>query len=207
MEAPILTPSSGQISVDRASAPSGYSSTGFDLRHSTDQTSWTTVSNTSDPQVISSLANGTTYYVQTRAKNSAGEGDWSVSSSVQPGELIYSTDFSSSSGWTSSGTGVSITGGNLVFTSASEWANVERTLSGLSAGTYRITLELNASPTPVGDWRVLLGNTASSYRGPSPTGTRTIDITVTSGNTLIVQSVGGSPRTYSFDSLTVEKLS
>lgn len=206
MGVPVLTPSWRQISVDRASAPSGYPSTGFDLRYSTDQATWTTISDISDPQVISSLSAGTTYYVQTRAKNSAGNGDWSESASVQPGVLTYSTDFGDAAGWRTSGAGVAITGGRLVFTSASEWAKVERDLAGLAPGNYRVTIKLEASPTPVGNWRVLLGNAATSYWGPSPTGARTVDLTVASGNKLIIQSVGGVRGTYEFDDLTVERL-
>lgn len=129
------------------------------------------------------------------------------SAAMSGGGLPYATDFGGVAGWTTSGTGVAITGGRLAFTGASEWASAERTLPGLVPGIYRVTAKLDASPTPAGDWRVLLGDAASSYRGPSPTGPRAVDLTVAAGDKLIVQSVGaGSPRTYAFDSLIVERL-
>lgn len=85
MSAPVVT-STGEnsISVDRDAAPAdgGEPITSYDLRWSTDETNWTTVTGISDPETISGLTASTLYYVQTRAVNSIGAGAWSTSGSV-----------------------------------------------------------------------------------------------------------------------------
>ncbi len=83
MSAPSLTAGTTEISVDRADAPhSDGPITGYDLRYSTDETSWTVEPMSSDPQDITGLSVGTEYFVQTRAINAAGPGPWSPSASV-----------------------------------------------------------------------------------------------------------------------------
>jgi hypothetical protein len=85
MAVPVLSAGSGQISVDRASVVAGPPALSYDLRYSTDGATWTVVAMTTDPQTITGLTNGTPYQVQTRANNSAGNGDWSASASKVPG--------------------------------------------------------------------------------------------------------------------------
>lgn len=84
MSAPTVTATgSDSISVDRAAAPSdgGSAITSYDLRHSTDESTWTTVTGIFDPQAVSGLTASTLYYVQTRAVNAVGAGAWSASGS------------------------------------------------------------------------------------------------------------------------------
>jgi hypothetical protein len=84
MAAPSLTAGTTEITVDRADAPhSDGPITGYDLRYSTDETSWTVEPMSSDPQDIAGLSMGTEYFVQTRAINAAGPGPWSPSASVE----------------------------------------------------------------------------------------------------------------------------
>lgn len=82
MSAPTGTAaSSTSISWDRAAAPAANNSaiTSYDLRYSTDESTWTTVTGITDPQTVSSLTAETLYYAQTRAVNGVGAGAWSTS--------------------------------------------------------------------------------------------------------------------------------
>ncbi|MEM8547171.1 MAG: fibronectin type III domain-containing protein [Pseudomonadota bacterium] len=84
MAAPALTVDSAvQISVDRAAAPDdgGSAITSYDLRYSTDETNWTVETGISDPEAITGLIAATLYFVQTRAVNIVGAGQWSPSAS------------------------------------------------------------------------------------------------------------------------------
>lgn len=85
MAAPVVSATgAGALTVDRAADPAdgGSTITQFDLRHSTDEASWTAVPAMADPETISGLADGTTYFVQTRAANAVGAGAWSQSGSA-----------------------------------------------------------------------------------------------------------------------------
>ena len=65
----------------------GSAITGYQLRYSTDGTTWTEVSGTVTGKrwaVIDGLTNGDEYQVQTRALNEAGGGDWSPSGRGTP---------------------------------------------------------------------------------------------------------------------------
>ncbi len=65
----------------------GSAITGYQLRYSTDGTTWTTVSGTVTGKrwaVIGGLTNGDEYQVQARAVNEAGPGDWSPSGRGTP---------------------------------------------------------------------------------------------------------------------------
>lgn len=83
MAAPTVTALTGSsMSVDRAGAPSDNGSpiTQYDLRWSYDESTWTTVTNVTDPQTVSSLPTpDADIYVQTRAVNAVGAGPWSTS--------------------------------------------------------------------------------------------------------------------------------
>ncbi len=82
MGAPALTVvSDTEVSVDRAAAPSngGSAITQYDLRYSTDQSTWTVVTDISDPEAVTGLAASTEYFIQTRAVNGVGAGVWSAS--------------------------------------------------------------------------------------------------------------------------------
>lgn len=84
MSAPSLAvDSSTQITATLAAAPArnGADISSYDLRYSTDEASWTTVTGVTSPHAISGLSASTLYYVQTRAVNSAGAGAWSASAS------------------------------------------------------------------------------------------------------------------------------
>ncbi len=84
MAAPVVSGlTTTTMSVDRAADPDdgGSPITGFDLRYSVDQSVWTDVAGISDPEVVSALASGTTYFIQTRAVNGVGVGPWSPSGS------------------------------------------------------------------------------------------------------------------------------
>ncbi len=84
MTAPLVTGLTvSSISADRAGDPDdgGSPITRFDLRYSVDQSAWTEVTDISDPEVLSGLVGGTTYFVETRAVNAVGVGTWSPSGS------------------------------------------------------------------------------------------------------------------------------
>lgn len=84
MSAPSLAvDSSTQITATLAADPArnGADITSYDLRHSTDEATWTTVTGITSPHAITGLSAATLYYVQTRAVNSVGAGAWSASAS------------------------------------------------------------------------------------------------------------------------------
>ena len=70
----------------------GSAITGYDLRHSTDESAWTEIDvGNVLTYNIQSLTNGTLYYVQVRARNTIGDGAWSASARatpVEPGSAI-----------------------------------------------------------------------------------------------------------------------
>ena len=84
MIAPTISGNDGTISVIRETIAGA---SGYKLRYSTDELTWTTVAQTTNPQTISGLTNGTLYYVQTCASNIAGDGEWSGSSTTVPAVL------------------------------------------------------------------------------------------------------------------------
>lgn len=75
---------SSVLTVDRAVAPpdGGSPITGYEMRWSTDQATWTVGSMTTTPDTITGLSASTLYYVQTRALNAVGPGAWSPSGSA-----------------------------------------------------------------------------------------------------------------------------
>ena len=84
--APTLTPGDGTLSVSwDAPGDRGAAITDYDVRYRTSG-SWTdhTHVGTARTATISGLSNGTSYEVQVRAENVAGEGDWSPSASATP---------------------------------------------------------------------------------------------------------------------------
>ena len=86
---PTLMVGDGQLGVSwMAPADNGASIDDYDVRHRTDGGSWTelpdTVKSTATSATITGLTNGTTYEVQVRAGNSAGDGPWSASASGTP---------------------------------------------------------------------------------------------------------------------------
>jgi len=90
MSAPTLAAIDASIAVTRAADPSngGSAITGYDLRYSTDESTWTTVAMTTNPHTVSGLTNATLYYVQTRANNAIGNGAWSASASATPAAVV-----------------------------------------------------------------------------------------------------------------------
>lgn len=98
MAAPTVLPGNTTADVTRAAAPNnnGSAITGYDLRYSTDQSNWTTVTMSTNPQTITSLANDVLVYVQTRANNAIGNGVWSPSGTTTPVAVPadFTTDFS-----------------------------------------------------------------------------------------------------------------
>lgn len=87
MAPPSLVSGTDRITVTLAASPAenGAPISQFDLRYSTDQSNWVQILDITSPHVITSLTTGTTYFVQTRAANANGAGDWSVSTSAQTG--------------------------------------------------------------------------------------------------------------------------
>lgn len=85
MSAPTLTQiDRTSLLVARGSAPSNGGSpiTSYDLRYSTDQATWTTVTGITASQTQTGLTAGTVYYIQTRAVNAIGAGPWSASKAL-----------------------------------------------------------------------------------------------------------------------------
>lgn len=84
MSAPTVTATGpNSISVDLAAAPDPGSDAidQYDIRHSTDETTWTEVLDVADPVSVTGLTASTLYYAQTRASSPAGDGAWSLSDS------------------------------------------------------------------------------------------------------------------------------
>lgn len=200
MSAPTLAAGNTTLAVTRAANPpnNGGPITSFDLRYSTDQTNWTTVAMTTNPQTITGLTNGTPVYVQTRANNAAGNGLWSASASDTPTALLYQTDFSSASGWTLN-TDVTITGGSLRFTNTGgAFRTASRTLSLVNGQQYRITFEVTSADDAT---RVVIGGAAGGYM--TGTGTKVTTITAGAGSLLEVQTPNAASDVV-IDSLMVE---
>ena len=85
MAAPVVVSTGADsLSVSLAAAPDdgGASIQRYDLRSSTDQSAWSESLDIADPQTLSGLAQGTLYFVQTRAVNAVGAGGWSPSASA-----------------------------------------------------------------------------------------------------------------------------
>lgn len=85
MSAPsLVVDSDTQITATLASDPPSYQNpiTSYDLRYSTDEATWTTVTGVTSPHAITGLTASTLYYVQTRANNVDGAGAWSTSVSA-----------------------------------------------------------------------------------------------------------------------------
>ena len=70
------------ITVTSAVASSAVTLTDYDMRYSTNQSTWTTVAIGTDRTGTFTAAATTTYYVQTRGVSSEGDGAWSSSSSI-----------------------------------------------------------------------------------------------------------------------------
>ena len=86
---PRLTAGDGQLGVSwTVPAANGAAINDYDVRYGTGGGSWTElpddVKSTSTSATISSLTNGTTYEVQVRAGNPAGDGEWSASATGTP---------------------------------------------------------------------------------------------------------------------------
>ena len=90
--APTLTAGNAQLAVSwSAPGDGGAAISAYDLRHSTDGSSWTEVGDVwtstgggSLAHTISGLTNGTEYQVQVRAVNSVGDGAWSATAKATP---------------------------------------------------------------------------------------------------------------------------
>lgn len=69
------------LTITKAADPDnrGYAITDYDLRHSPDGTTWTTVTNPTFPYDITGLTPGQNYHIQTRANNVNGKGEWGAS--------------------------------------------------------------------------------------------------------------------------------
>ncbi|MEM1340718.1 MAG: fibronectin type III domain-containing protein [Pseudomonadota bacterium] len=85
--APALAPGTDQITATLAASPAdnGAAISQFDLRYSTDQSNWAQLLDIASPTVIGNLTMSTAYFVQTRAVNANGAGDWSVSAQATTG--------------------------------------------------------------------------------------------------------------------------
>jgi len=82
--APTLTRNSAgtTITVVSATASSAVTLTDYDMRYSTNQSTWTTVAIGTDKTGTFTAVATTTYYVQTRGVSSEGDGAWSSSASI-----------------------------------------------------------------------------------------------------------------------------
>ena len=85
MNPPSVTPvGPDALLVGRAAAPAhnGAPIDRYDLRHSTDEVTWTEVLGIADPETLTGLAASTLVFVQTRAVNGIGPGPWSLSNAA-----------------------------------------------------------------------------------------------------------------------------
>lgn len=134
MGAPGLSASNQTITVTLASDPAdnGAPITRYDIRHSSDETNWTTTTDITSPHDITALAASTSYFVQSRAGNSVGLGNWSPSTQATTGALT----------------------GTLTFT---EDANGEAELASAGAGSITITTPTVYAGTDAVDLDALSG--------------------------------------------------
>lgn len=111
MSAPsLVADSASQITATLAAAPDngGAVITSYDLRYSTDEATWTTLTGITSPRAITGLASGTLYYVQSRAVNLAGNAAWSASASATTDTVEIPSILAFSVG-TQSGTDIPVT--------------------------------------------------------------------------------------------------
>ena len=169
-------------------------------------------------QRVGAAVNGTSTVIGTPDYDTVGfpaylrydGGDWYQTNSINFStgatnpplgpELVTNGDFSSGAGWTISGAGVSITGGQLVFNSAgatqyafqsiltiNKWYSVTYTVSGYSVGGVRIAA----------------GGTNGLLRFAN--GTYTEYIYCTAGSQFYIITASGS-NTYNIDNVSVKEL-
>lgn len=83
------------IDILRAAPPSdgGSPILSYDLRYSTDQVAWTTVTGISGAEQLTWLQPGSTYFVETRAVNGLGAGPWSPSANLDTAYLPQPIDY------------------------------------------------------------------------------------------------------------------
>lgn len=167
MSAPTITATSDTaISVDLAAAPNdgGSAITSYDLRYSTDQENWTTITGVSDPQAVTGLSASTTYYVQARALNAVGAADWSPSGSATTAAADTAPSAFTSAMWTladspsAGGDTLSITINSLPANGGSAITDVEYQIDsgsgygawtslGATSGTHTITVLAETAAT------------------------------------------------------------
>lgn len=99
-----------QITATLAADPfnNGLNITRRDLRYATDGTNWTEILDVTGPVVLTGLAAGTVYQVQSRARNFRGTGTWSASATASTqaaaGGYIFSDNANGTVTFTTAGT-------------------------------------------------------------------------------------------------------
>ena len=129
-------------------ARTGGAPTGYDLRHSTDQRTWTVVADVSSPRTIFNLISNTTYYIQIRAKNSAGSSNWSPSGSGVTdtsinGILRFGTDgeLSKNNGFTTHTTSAHVWDATLTINSLTLYKSAVATQTRQVSPTHGLAVE------------------------------------------------------------------
>jgi hypothetical protein len=103
MAAPgLAVASSSEIEVTLAADPDdgGAPITRYDIRHSTDATTWTEVIDITSPRDITGLPASTLHYVQARAVNAAGAGNWSASATATTAAATTAPEAITAGQWT-----------------------------------------------------------------------------------------------------------
>jgi hypothetical protein len=157
--------SDNELSIALAGAPydGGSTITSYDLRYSTDESTWTTVTGITSPRAITGLPASTLHYVQTRAVNAVGAGLWSRSRTATT-EAVggYVQQFVDNNG-TACFTEASGIGGNETAFTFSAWVNFQSRSNYtrlMHVGTVRSTIAVGAD----GDFYVGIIDTANSIQ-------------------------------------------
>lgn len=208
--APTLTSGNAQLLADGAAPADGGSAiTDFEWQYSTDDVNFTTFSDgvsTDTAATITSLTNGTLYYIRRRAVNANGPGAWSPSNSETPADVSFLVDhdFSSDPGYIFGG-GANITGGTLNLPAAND--NGRFLFPSTAGNDYRIRFDV--SGLNGGQLVIYMGTWSSGTAGSVHTvgADGSVDVTLTMHNNyagfrvLKTATTGGT-----IDNLTVEEV-
>lgn len=153
MSAPsLVVDSDTQITATLAAAPddNGSAITQYGLRHSTDESNWTTSFGVTSPVAITGLTEGTALFVQTRATNAAGPGSWSASATetTDAHPAVSALSGTTTSDTTATWAATSDTASGTIYAAVREATDSVLSISNIENGTGdAVATSTDASPT------------------------------------------------------------